>query len=469
MGLSRRDFLSALLATPIAAARPGHARNAGGIFLSDAERLQLGFPIPARLWHGDSSVAAAYREASPQLREGRPDRDRDQRVSTLRRDTNWREYLTNTFPDLKRHFVFEYYPWYGTNPWVHWDEAERRPPLDIAARAYPLLGPYDSRDVRVLEQHARWMASAGVGAINVSWWGRGTWTDDATPVLMDVMRAHDIHVTFHLEPYHANRGTSYASDVLYLVKTYGERRRWDALLLLKNADGVAAPVFKSFRTILPRQVTDCHGIVHQVPDYMEANAWRVQTNRVRQELRGDFERVTLLADSLDMGATRAAGFDGIAIYDNFVKPETWRGHAFNASNAGLLFSFNTNPGFDGIEPRTVPADSCYRPLPFEPPVEDLDFASRAGRAAAARGAHERIVESFTTTVALQCNLDLSNVKRGFFLVYINSFNEWHEGTQFEPMRNAADVPEEVRPFGYHNVDVGSGRLTALTEQIGRVN
>jgi hypothetical protein len=370
---------------------------------------------------------------------------------------------------VKRHFVFEYYPWYATNPWVHWNDAERRPPLDIAASAYPVLGPYDSRDIRVLEQHARWMASSGVGAINVSWWGRGTWMDDAMPVLMDVMRAHDIHVTFHLEPYHSNRGTSYASDVLYLIKTYGERRRWDALLLLKYADGVAAPVFKSFRTIVPRQVTDCRGVVHLVPDYMEDHVWRTQTDRVRQELRGEFERVTLLADSLDVGRTRAAGFDGIAVYDNFVTPETWRRHAANANGAGLLFSFNTNPGFDGIKPRTPPADSCYRPTPFEPPVDGLDFTSRSGRALAARVAEQRIVESFTATVALQCNPQLTNFKRGFFLVYVNSFNEWHEGTQFEPMRNAADLPEGTQAFAYHNVDVGGSRLTTLADQIGRVN
>ena len=44
------------------------------------------------------------------------------------------------------------------------------------------------------------MVEAGVGAINVSWWGRGSYEDRAVHLLMDVMRAHRIHVTFHLEP-----------------------------------------------------------------------------------------------------------------------------------------------------------------------------------------------------------------------------------------------------------------------------
>src|ERR671911_2167233 len=27
--------------------------------------------------------------------------------------------LRRKYPDLRRHFVFEYYPWYATNPWRH--------------------------------------------------------------------------------------------------------------------------------------------------------------------------------------------------------------------------------------------------------------------------------------------------------------------------------------------------------------
>ena len=468
MRFSRREFLAAALATPLASSAGMRDRvRTSARVLTDGLRAELGFPIPHRLLHGESSVAAALRGARQPLRD--PRQDRDERRPSLRPDAAPVRYLKTTFRDLRRHFVFEYYPWYGTNPWVHWDDADRRPPHDIAATAYPLLGPYDSRDARVLEQHARWMASAGVGAINVSWWGRGSWTDQATPLLMDVMRAHDIHVTFHLEPYHPNRSENYASDILYLLRTYGERRRWDAFLLLQNADGSAAPVFKSFRTILPRQVTDCHGVVHQVPDWTADDAWRRQTDRIRQEVRRDFERITLLADSLDMSRTRASGFDGIAIYDNFVTPKTWSHHATNANNFGLLFSFNTNPGYDEVEPRSIPRDSCYRPRPFEPPAGDLDFGSRAGRAAAMRLANGRIAESFGTTVALQSNRDLLNVKRGFFLVYINSFNEWHEGTQFEPMKNAGDLPEEVRAFRYHNVDAGGARMAALGEQISSVS
>src|ERR671936_565989 len=69
------------------------------------------------------------------------------------------EQLRDRYPDLSNHFIFEYYPWYGANPWRHWDADGRKPPGEIASSYRPVLGPYDSRDPRVLEQHAKWIAA----------------------------------------------------------------------------------------------------------------------------------------------------------------------------------------------------------------------------------------------------------------------------------------------------------------------
>jgi Glycosyl hydrolase family 99 len=373
--------------------------------------------------------------------------------------------LANRFSDLRRHFVFEYYPWYGTSPYRHWDQDDRHPPVDLASNYLPRLGAYDSRSTAVLEQHARWIAESGAGAINVSWWGRDSYEDRAVPTLMDVMAAHDIHVTFHLESYSDRRVRSYASDVEYLITEYGDRRRWDCFLLLQHADGKIGPVFKSFRTLLPRISTDCHGTASSVPDFADDAVWRQQTDQVRSLFAGDFDRLTLLADSLDTSRTGAAGFDGIAIYDNYVRPETWRSHAEDFSARNLVFSFNVNPGFDGIVQRQVEPGSCYRPPAFEPGAASWDWSRAADRDQASRLGLSRISESFHTTVALQTNPQLANVRRDFFLTYINSFNEWHEGHQFEPMRDRADLTADERAVGYHNPDHGADRLALLTALI----
>jgi hypothetical protein len=62
---------------------------------------------------------------------------------------------------------------------------------------------------------------------------------------------------------------------------------------------------------------------------------------------------------------------------------------------------------------------------------------------------------------LQTTPGLSNVRQGFFLVYINSFNEWHEGHQFEPMRDWSELTAAERALGYHNVDDGRYRIETL--------
>jgi hypothetical protein len=362
---------------------------------------------------------------------------------------------------LAEHFVFEYYPWYGVDPWRHWDQWDRRPPADIAATSLPQLGPYSSLDPVVLERHARWIAEAGVGAINVSWWGPGSFEDRAVPLLMDVMRDHGLKVTFHLEPYVSSRVRSYANDILYLVREYGEKRHWDALLMLEGADGSQGPAFKSFATILPFEVTDCKGRTTQVPLWAPVSVWREQTDLVRQTLRHEFDRVLLLADSSDLARVRTSGFDGAALYDNYVRPSSWPPLAQACTDYDLLFSFNINAGFDGIEPRTFDPDGCYSPLPFEPPAP-IDWRSLRGREHARHAALARITESAETTIGLQVSSAQSNFRDGEFLVYINSFNEWHEGTTFEPMKDLRAMTPAERDL-YHNALDGEYRLTALRE------
>jgi hypothetical protein len=375
--------------------------------------------------------------------------------------------LKARFPDLARHFVFEYYPWYAVDPYRHWNEAGRKPPLDLASNFMPRLGAYDSRSTNVMAQHAAWIKEAGAGAINVSWWGPGSDTDRLIPALMDVMAAHDLRVAFHLEPYRDHHALAYADDISYLIRRYGDARKWDCLLVLQHEGGASGPVFKSFRSILPPTSTDCRGRTAAVPDYAADAARRQQTDRVRREFAGDFSRLTLLADSLDVERTEACGFDGIAIYDNYVRPETWRTHAEACTARGLVFSFSVNPGFNGVPDQRLGPESCYVPPAFEPPAA-FDWSEPVERERAALASERRITESFEATISLQTAAGLANVNRGFFLVYLNSFNEWHEGHQFEPMKDAADLTPAERARGYHNPADGSHRLRALAKLIAPV-
>ncbi len=453
--MRRRRFLRGAGLAAASAALPGPLARALG---AAARPGWSPFPDPARGWHGESSVATALRAWAP-VAPPPPALPRPASPPVVGQSLPAPRALRERFSDLRRHFVFEYYPWYGADPWRHWDQWERVPPHDLAATSVPKLGAYDSRDAAVLERHAEWIAESGAGAVNVSWWGPGSFEDRAVHLLMDVMRAHDLKVTFHLEPYADDRAARFADDVAYLVREYGERRGFDAFLVLRDEDGGEGPVFKGFRTILPERVVDCRERVREVPDYTPDDAWRRVTDGVRDRLRSSFDHVTLLADSLDFGRTPASGFDGIAIYDNFVGPETYLGHATEASTRALLYSFNANPGYDAIAPRTI-EDDCFQPPQFLPPTPGLDFATAEGRERAAERAAERLRESLAATLAVQQDPLLENARRGFLLVYLNSFNEWHEGHAIEPMKDHAELTAAERAFGYHNPERGDGRLQA---------
>lgn len=443
--LSRRRFLASLSA--------GLAGAAGLPCASiDAAYLDAA-------WSPGQAYSLALRTGAAVAGQNLPPRNRRNPNPTFDWAATGRA-LRERHPDLRRHFVFEYYPWYAREPWKHWDLWDRNPPDDIAASSIPQLGPYDSRDTATLEQHARWIAEAGVGAINVSWWGPGSFEDRAVHLLMDVMRDHDIKVTFHLEPYRQTRGQTYAADVLYLLQEYGEDRGWDAFLILRDADGREGPVFKSFATILPRQTVDCLGRVSDVRLWVGDDLWRRQTDSLRETLLHDFDHIWLLADSSDVGRVTASGFDGIAIYDNYVRPDRWPAIAQNCRTQGLTFSFNSNAGFDGIEPRDD-RGPCYRPLQFEPPTPPLDWSVRDDRERARLLAQSRIAQSLRTTLTLQTSPSLPNWREGFLLVYINSFNEWHEGTQFEPAKPYGQLTPAERAHGYHNPDEGDYRLRTL--------
>ena len=147
-------------------------------------------------------------------------------------------------------------------------------------------------------------------------------------------------------------------------------------------------------------------------------------------------------------------------------PADYDAWALAASTMGLLFSFNVNPGFDKIAPRGV-SDPCARPTPVLPD-DSIDWSRPEERERAALLAAGRIEESFDATVAAQTEPRFGNVARGFFLAYLNSFNEWHEGTSIEPMKDAALLTAEEQAFGYHKPRDGGARLRTLARRLESV-
>lgn len=64
-------------------------------------------------------------------------------------------------------------------------------------------------------------------------------------------------------------------------------------------------------------------------------------------------------------------------------------------------------------------------------------------------------------LAVQLDPALRNARNGFLLVYLNSYNEWHEGHSFERMKDWAELTADERALGYRNPERGDYRLREL--------
>src|SRR5437867_3962573 len=74
-----------------------------------------------------------------------------------------------------------YYGWYGNSSvsgnWVHWEKVDEAGKHIGSSSHYTTLGPYDSHDPKIVEQHCRWAKEAGLTGFIASWWAQGDFHD----------------------------------------------------------------------------------------------------------------------------------------------------------------------------------------------------------------------------------------------------------------------------------------------------
>jgi hypothetical protein len=137
-------------------------------------------------------------------------------------------------------FAF-YYPWYGTpavsGEWRHWNEGNSSGQIphdpniilpdgrrDIAAEDYPLLGPYDSNNESVIEQHVEWAKEAGISCFIVSWWGQVSFEDKALFNISKVCEKEKFNFTVYIE--NSSSISQTVQDLTYLLNKYNDSSSW---------------------------------------------------------------------------------------------------------------------------------------------------------------------------------------------------------------------------------------------------
>ncbi|KAK3748914.1 hypothetical protein QZH41_007388 [Actinostola sp. cb2023] len=306
-----------------------------------------------------------------------------------------------------------YYAWYG-NPivdgkYVHWNhkflphwkseiakkyrQGKHEPPDDIGSNFYPALGPYSSRDIKVIHNHMKQLCFAGVGVLAVSWYPsekadeQGGPPDSLIPTLMDIALMYDLRVTLHIEPYKGRNDKTLQDDVQYIIKTYGNHK---GFYKHKHRDGRELPllyIYDSYRT----------------PDSDWANLLKPEGSHSIRNTKYDCIFIALVVESKHKDVITVGGFDGFYTYfatDGFSFGSTWRTWSKLASFAkqtNTLFIPSVGPGY--IDTNVRPWNSQNTRL---------------------RQNGQYYTKSWNSALSIKPDI-----------VSITSFNEWHEGTQIE--------------------------------------
>jgi hypothetical protein len=153
-------------------------------------------------------------------------------AQTERGDTA--QQVVQTSDPVARMVLAFYYPWYG-NPKVaggsgrlfHWDRFDEEQRQIVSSTQYPSLGPYDSHDRKLIAQHCRWAKQANVHGFIVSWWGQGTFEDQALSRILDGCKEAGLKATIYYETVSKpQKEDSAIKDVLWLLEKYAGHPAW---------------------------------------------------------------------------------------------------------------------------------------------------------------------------------------------------------------------------------------------------
>jgi glycoprotein endo-alpha-1,2-mannosidase len=126
-----------------------------------------------------------------------------------------------------------YYGWYG-NPevskrWYHWKDVDVTGKHIAESTHYPVLGPYDSHDPKVVDRHCREASDAGITGFIVSWWRQGDFHDEGMRLMLDTAKKYGLKISAYYETVSAPASPSTeatVNDLIYIMKNYSNHPAW---------------------------------------------------------------------------------------------------------------------------------------------------------------------------------------------------------------------------------------------------
>ena len=297
-----------------------------------------------------------------------------------------------------------YYPWYGTpkgsGKWAHQDGVNLTAKQMADHAHFPALGPYDSADPAVIERHLTQAHEAGIDALVCSWWGRGDRTDAVTRLVLRRAAAHSLKVCVLWERLSAPRGAQALSDLTYLLNTLAKNPSY-------LREGGRPVIFLHTGASQALRPDEWAAVAGRAATQMPPGALLIGVGRSPAEMALWDGFYALSTDRTMFGADLAECAR--------VQAETYRPLVALAARSGRISVESVLPGYD-----------ARRPAPPGGRPAGMIVGRRAG------GLYRALWEQ-----ALQDSPDW---------ILVNSFNQWHNGTEIEP-----------------SVEMG-GRYLALTRQ-----
>ncbi len=314
-----------------------------------------------------------------------------------------------------------YYAWYGTpeidGAYYHWnheidvkngDPASFPGGNDIGSNFFPAYGCYSSNDPKVLDSHMAQIALIQAGTVCVSWWGKNSFSDKTIPGLLDAAYKYGLKVNFHIEPFEGRTAATTRDAITYIIDTYGQHEAF-----YKTDRFGKKPMF---------YIYDSHLILaEEWSTILSPNG----SNTIR-DTEYDAIMIGLWVEENDGEKLLESHFDGYYTYfgsEGFTygsTAENWPVLSQWSWENEMIFIPCIAPGYD---------DTRIRPW--------NSGCTRERR-------HGEYFEEMYKSAA----------KNDPPFLGINSFNEWHKGTQIEPAA-PTEIPghrykdyEDPNPFYY---------------------
>lgn len=335
-----------------------------------------------------------------------------------------------------------YYPWYHTD--FHGGKYIRG---ELDPPQLPVLGEYSDRDPTVISQHLEWSRQANVNLWVASWWGPGSGTDiTIKDVIMNHSDLKEMKFCLHYEimgrvDFETNNARKVYGDIRYAAKMYFRDGNY---YKINNR-----PVVYVYLT----RVLAKMGILEQVIAMMRTAAFEEGhvVYIVGDHAFGPFPKTPLDAFTWLDAVTNYDIFGAMGQPDGQAKMESVQAYAAEqagwqkAANAqGCAYIPGATPGYN---------DKAVRQGDYNAMSRKLDSVSPDGSLFMA---------------LLTEGKKLLDGSAGNMLI-VNSWNEWHEDTQIEPVVAGG---ETVNPWnltrGYVYEGYGEQYLNILREATFRI-